>query len=68
VVVGAEYVNAGRHVVQFYRHDGELADRVGDYLLGALTGGGVAIVIATAEHTRAFERRLAAAGVRGRHP
>jgi len=63
VVVGAEYVDAGRHVVQFYSHDGELADRVGDYLLGALTGGGVAIVIATAEHTRAFERRLATAGV-----
>jgi MEDS: MEthanogen/methylotroph, DcmR Sensory domain len=56
-------VNAGRHVVQFYRHDAELADRVSDYLLGALEGGGVAIVIATAAHTRAFERRLAAAGV-----
>jgi hypothetical protein len=56
-------VNAGRHVVQFYSHDAELADRVSDYLLGALEGGGVAIVIATAAHTRAFERRLAAAGV-----
>jgi len=48
VVIGAEYVNAGRHVVQFYSHDAELADRVSDYLLGALEGGGVAIVIATA--------------------
>ena len=56
-------MNAGRHVVQFYSHDAELADRVSDYLLGALEGGGVAIVIATAAHTRAFERRLAAAGV-----
>jgi hypothetical protein len=63
VVVGAEYVNAGRHVVQFYSHDDELADRVSDYLLGALEGGGVAIVIATAAHTRAFEMRLADAGV-----
>ncbi len=63
MVVGAEYLNAGQHVVQFYSHDEELADRVSDYLLGALTGGGVAIVIATGAHRRAFERRLAAAGV-----
>ncbi len=63
VVVGAEYLNGGQHVVQFYSHDDELADRVSEYLLGALDGGGVAIVIATAAHTKAFEIRLAAAGV-----
>jgi len=63
VVVGAEYLNGGQHVVQFYSHDDELADRVSEYLLGALDGGGVAIVIATAAHRGAFERRLAVAGV-----
>ena len=34
-----------------------------DYLLGALDGGGVAIVIATPEHRREFETRLGQAGV-----
>jgi hypothetical protein len=62
-VVGAENLNAGRHVVQFYGRDEELADRVTDYLLGALDGGGVAVVIATPEHRREFETRLGQAGV-----
>ena len=34
-----------------------------DYLLGALDGGGVAIVVATPEHRREFETRLGQAGV-----
>ena len=34
-----------------------------DYLLGALDGGGVAVVIATPEHRREFETRLGQAGV-----
>jgi hypothetical protein len=62
-VVWAENLNAGRHVVQFYGRDEELADRVTDYLLGALDGGGVAVVIATPEHRREFETRLGQAGV-----
>jgi len=62
-VVGAENLNAGRHVVQFYGRDNELADRVTGYLLGALDGGGVAVVIATPEHRREFETRLGQAGV-----
>jgi hypothetical protein len=62
-VVGAENLNAGRHVVQFYGRDEELTERVTDYLLGALASGGVAIVIATPEHRRAFETRLEQAGV-----
>jgi hypothetical protein len=62
-VVGAENLNAGRHVVQFYGRDEELAERVTDYLLGALASGGVAIVIATPEHRHEFETRLAQAGV-----
>jgi MEDS: MEthanogen/methylotroph, DcmR Sensory domain len=61
-VVGTEYLDVG-HVVQFYGHDQELADRVADYLRGALDGGGVAIVIATPAHRRAFEARLTAAGI-----
>jgi DcmR-like sensory protein len=61
-VVGTENVNVS-HVVQFYGHDGELAERVSDYLRGALDGGGMAIVIATPEHRDAFEARLARAGV-----
>ena len=62
-MVGAENLNVGRHVVQFYGRDKELADRVTDYLLGALDGGGVAVVIATPEHRREFETRLGQAGV-----
>ncbi len=61
-MVGTENLNVGRHVVQFYGHDQELAERVTDYLLGALDGGGVAIVIATPEHRREFETRLGQAG------
>ena len=61
-MVGTENLNDGQHVVQFYGHDGELADRVSDYLLGALDGKGVAIVIATPEHRDEFEARLAQAG------
>ena len=62
-MVGAQNLNVGRHVVQFYGRDEELAERVTDYLLGALDSGGVAIVIATAEHRREFETRLGQAGV-----
>lgn len=57
-MVGIEYLNAGRHVVQFYGHDEELVERVAGYLLEALGGGGVAVVIATPEHRREFEDRL----------
>jgi hypothetical protein len=61
-VVGTEYLN-GHHVVQFYGHEGELAERVTGYLLDALRNGGVAIVIATAAHRHEFEARLTRAGV-----
>jgi hypothetical protein len=61
-VVGTENLNVGQHVVQFYGHDRELAERVSDYLRGALDGGGVAIVIATPEHRSEFEARLEQAG------
>jgi hypothetical protein len=61
-LAGTENLNAGDHVVQFYGHDEELAERVSSYLLAALEGGGVAIVIATPEHREAFEARLEQAG------
>lgn len=61
-MVGTENLNVGQHVVQFYGHDRELAERVSDYLRGALDGGGVAIVIATPGHRSEFEARLARAG------
>jgi hypothetical protein len=61
-MIGTEYLNVGRHVVQFYGHDEELAERVVGYLLEALGGGGVAVVIATPEHRREFEDRLRKAG------
>ena len=57
-----EYLDGG-HVVQFYGHEEELAGRVAGYLLGALQGDGVAVVIATAAHRQAFEVRLTQAGV-----
>ena len=62
-MVGAENLNVGRHVVQFYGRDEELTEAVTDDLLGALASGGVAIVIATPEHRHEFETRLAQAGV-----
>jgi MEDS: MEthanogen/methylotroph, DcmR Sensory domain len=62
VVARPEYLDGG-HVVQFYGHEEELADRVTGYLLGALQHDGVAVVIATAVHRRAFEGRLTRAGV-----
>src|SRR5580700_3472072 len=62
LVARPEYLDGG-HVVQFYGHEDELADRVVGYLLGALQHDGVAVVIATAAHRRAFERRLTRAGV-----
>jgi len=57
-MVGTGYLNVGHHAVQFYGHDEELAERVVGYLLEALGGGGVAVVIATPEHRREFEARL----------
>src|SRR5215471_2020340 len=62
-MVGTGNLNGGHHVVQFYGRDEDLAGSVADYLLGALRNGGVALVIATAEHRRAFEALLAEAGV-----
>jgi len=61
-VVGAENRSVGHHVVQFYGHDEELAERVAGYLLEALRDGDAVVVIATPEHRQAFESRLRGAG------
>ncbi len=56
-------VGGGEHVVQFYDRDHDLARAVGDYLTSAVETGGVAVVIATEAHRRAFEAEMAGAGV-----
>jgi hypothetical protein len=65
VATGTEVLDAGRrdHVVVFYRDEQELTEQVGRYLLPAIQDGGVAIVVATPDHRRAFERYLADVGV-----
>jgi MEDS: MEthanogen/methylotroph, DcmR Sensory domain len=60
-VSGVDYLG-GSHVVQFYDHDEELADRVAGYLRDVLDGGGAAIVIATAAHRQAIQDRLSEGG------
>ena len=66
MTTGIEVLKAARggHVVLFYRDEEELAVSVTEFLLPAVTdGGGTAIVIATPDHRRSFEERLAGAGV-----
>ena len=65
MTTGIEVPRAARggHVVLFYRDEEELADSVSKFLLPAVTDGdGTAIVIATPDHQRSFEGRLAGAG------
>jgi hypothetical protein len=65
VATGTEVLHAGRgeHAVLFYQDEEELAERVSGYLLQAVQDDGVAIVLATPDHHRSFEERLAGAGV-----
>ena len=60
---GSSALGSHRHVVQFYDHDEELAENAGDYLAGAITEGGAAVVVATPGHCAGLEARLAAGGV-----
>jgi MEDS: MEthanogen/methylotroph, DcmR Sensory domain len=62
-VVRTEFTDGGHHAVQFYGNDDELAERVTSYLLGALSCGGAAVIIADAAHRREVEARLTVAGV-----
>ena len=66
MTTGIEVLKAARggHVVLFYRDEEELTSSVSEFLLPAVTdGNGTAIVIATPDHRRSFEERLAGAGV-----
>ena len=66
MTTGIEVPKAARggHVVLFYRDEEELTGSVSEFLLPALTDGdGTAIVVATPDHRRSFEERLAEAGV-----
>lgn len=56
-------LDGGEHVVQFYEHDAELAEAVGEYLADAIQAGGLAVMIATETHRRAFEAELERAGI-----
>src|ERR1700731_609677 len=51
------------HIAQFYEDDGVLLDTLTGFIGGGLKAGESAIVIATAEHLKALERRLEASGV-----
>ena len=65
MATGTEVLDVVRrdHVVLFYRDEQELSEQVTRYLLPAIQGGGVAIVVATPDHRRSFERHLADADV-----
>ena len=51
------------HIAQFYEHDGVLLDTLTGFIGGGLKSGESTIVIATAEHLQALERRLLASNV-----
>ena len=61
----AEVLYAGPrdHVVLFYADEGELAQKVGDYLIEAIDKGGAAIVVGTWAHQLSLGGRLAQAGI-----
>lgn len=65
MATGTEVLDTGRsdHVVVFYRDEQELVEQVSEYLRPAAQEDGVAIVVATPGHRRAFEERLAGAGL-----
>ena len=56
-------IGPGEHVVQFYEHDSEVVGTVAPYLVSALRGTGVAVVIAVEVRRRAFESALEGAGL-----
>ena len=51
------------HMAQFYEHDGALLDNLTGFIGGGLKAGENTIVIATAEHLSALEKRLDSSGV-----
>jgi hypothetical protein len=51
------------HIAQFYEHEGVLLDTLVGFIGGGLKAGESAIVIATTEHLKVLEERLAASSV-----
>lgn len=51
------------HLLQMYEDDGVFLDSLEGFVAGGLRIGDAAVVIATAEHLRALEQRLRAAGI-----
>jgi len=51
------------HIAQFYDDEGVLLDTLAGFIGGGLKAGEGTIVIATAEHLKALERRLEASGL-----
>jgi len=52
-----------RHVVQFYRDEKDLADRVAAFVAVPLLAGERAVIVATGPHARAIQDQLAARGL-----
>ena len=59
----AARIEPSDHVVMFYEHDGALVTSVCDYLIEALDGDDVALVVATPGHAAAFETTMVRAGI-----
>jgi hypothetical protein len=59
---GTDHATAdpAQHAVRFYGSAGELPERISRYLGAGLAAGETAIIVATPEHRRAIEARLAA--------
>jgi anti-sigma regulatory factor (Ser/Thr protein kinase) len=58
------YVEARHgHVVDFYAHDLELADRVSRFLIDGLGAGEIVIIVSTPEHRSMFESAIVDAGI-----
>jgi hypothetical protein len=52
-----------RHVVQFYRDEGLMIEGVSHFTARALEAGDSSVLVATTQHRRQIERRLAASGL-----
>ena len=63
MAVAQPHVEPRDHAVLFYRRDDELRDKVGRFLTDALRAGGVSIIAATSERTRAFGAAMESLGV-----
>ena len=59
----AARIEPSDHVVLFYEHDDALVGSVCDYLIEALDGDDVALVVATPEHASAFDTTMVRAGI-----